>query len=878
MTIIPLHKKNGQQKAAITFQKQREQLISDFLKGRESAFTQRHTRLLDDYLQTCYEDSRIGPTISRNQNAYAMIALGGYGRSEQCLFSDVDLLFLFKKGVPQEADQLVKEVVYPLWDLGLEVGHTTLTVKESIRNAAHDFETLTSFLDARFICGNSLLYSGLMIALKQKVISRRLADIFAWLVNQSYDRHLRFGDSSYLLEPNLKEGQGGLRDYHTMLWIARLKSNLKLPRDLEMDGYLSHDEYQVFSEAVSFVWRVRNRLHYLAGRKSDQLHFEYQVKLAEELKFNKTNGQSAVEIFLGTLHGRMETLKQQHLMFLHELGYIRQPQPKRRQTNKIKVKGLTVRADMLYFSSSSDIVKSPGLLMSIFEESARLKIPLSAEAKRLVKEFSYLADQTFRTSDSMRASFENILVQWVSTFNVLNEMLQTGFLFAFIPEMKKIADRIQYDEYHLYPVDKHSLRTVQILKGFGVSSLDNTEPLCRDIYKGLKNKKVLLWAALLHDIGKGEPEKDHSGRGAQITRALLESKGLNPKHIETVTFLVQHHLFLIKIATRRNIDDEETAILCARQIGDSNRLEMLYLLTVADSIATGPNAWNDWTSTLLRDLFLKVLSILEKGELATKAAVGRVQKKKETIMRKALLPEDNAEAETLFNVMSPRYLLYTDAGDILEHIKLYRKIGSSEFVWKVDRFETSDTRAVTVCAKDCPGLFSKIAGVFTLNRLDILDVKVYTWRNNIALDIFKVTPPADRLLEDEKWLRIKEHLNLALSGGLDLNTAIKQMGPVFTPFKPMAPDRTHRIKVDNHSSSFFTIVEVLTYDFPGLLFLITDALFKCRLDIWVAKIATKVDQIVDVFYVRDFDGQKVDSPDQVSTIKAAIEEVLPKGP
>jgi len=272
------------------------------------------------------------------------------------------------------------------------------------------------------------------------------------------------------------------------------------------------------------------------------------------------------------------------------------------------------------------------------------------------------------------------------------------------------------------------------------------------------------------------------------------------------------------------------------------------------------------------------LSILEKGELATKEAVGRVLKKKETIMRTALLPGENTKVDTLFTVMSPRYLLYTDAEDILEHIKLYREIGSSEFVWKVDRFEASDTRAVTICAQDRPGLFSKIAGVFTINGLDILDVKVYTWRNNIALDIFKVTPPVDRLLEDEKWSRAEEHLKLALSGELDLNAAIDRMGPVFTPFKPQAPDRSHRIKVDNQSSSFFTIVEVLTYDFPGLLFLITDALFKCRLDIWVAKIATKVDQIVDVFYVRDFDGQKVDSPNQVSTIKAAIEKVLPKGP
>ena len=816
----------------------------------------------------------VGPRMAIAKNPYAVVALGGYGREEQCIYSDVDLLFLFGKKVPGEAEELIREMIYPLWDLGIEVGYATRSMKECINMAGRDFEILIPLLDARFICGMSNLYVDLLARLRQGVVRRRSKQLISWLLDGNRARYVHFGDSSYLLEPNLKEGQGGLRDYHTMLWISRIEFNLKQPRDLEYYGCLSHDEFEELVESLSYVWNVRNRLHYLAGRKCDQLYFEYQVKLADALQFEKLNGQQPVERFLGELHGRMEYIKERHQMFLYERGYLEKTKPGRKPLKQTTVDGLKVEKDMLGFASSEVILSTPGLLVDIFYERVRLKIPLSAEAKRLIKEFAYLIDEGFSDSAATVKTFEKILLAKTPGFNVLNEMLSTGVLVRLIPEMGGIVDRIQYDEYHFYPVDKHLLQTVQNIKTFGTDEELDGDLLYGDLYRELKNKKLLLWATLLHDIGKSDPGGGHSEKGAEIVRSVVQRKGFTAEDVETVSFLVEEHLLLAKTATRRDVYDEETAIACARKIKDVDRLKMLYLLTVADAISTGPKAWNDWISTLLRDLFLKVLNILEKGELATREAVETIERKKDAVLSSASLQPDRQELDALLNVMSPRYLLYTPEHDMLGHIELYKGMGSADFVWKITETADSNTRRVTICAKDRPGLFSKISGIFTLNGLDILDAQVFTWRNNIALDIFEVKPPPDQIFETEKWNQAENHLRSALSGDLNLESALSERVSAYRSSRRHTGERPHRVVVDNDSSSFFTIVEVFTYDFPGLLYSITDALFRCRLDIWVAKIATKVDQVVDVFYVRDFDGQKVDRPDQVEAIKTAVEAVL----
>lgn len=281
--------------ASEKLQKKKKHLILDFISGKERSFLERHSRILNDYFVEKFKSSIVDPEIDIAKNPYAIIALGGYGREEQCIHSDVDLLFLFEKNVPDEADDIIQEIVYPLWDIGLDVGHSTRSLKECVSLSGEDFVILNSVLDARFICGMSILYSELMRQIREKVIRDKSDKIIKWLVQSGIKRHGRFGDSAYLLEPNIKEGQGGLRDYHTMLWIARIKYNIKQPRDLEYYGLLSHSEFQILKEALSFIWNVRNRLHYIAGRKCDQLYFEYQTELANALNLRKQNGLQPVE-------------------------------------------------------------------------------------------------------------------------------------------------------------------------------------------------------------------------------------------------------------------------------------------------------------------------------------------------------------------------------------------------------------------------------------------------------------------------------------------------------------------------------------------------------------------------------------------------------
>ncbi len=857
-------------------QERRDALILRFTQGRAPDFVERHAEILDDYFQETFARSSVGPRIQMEKNPCVMVALGGYGRKEQCLHSDVDVLLLFKKRVPDEAQELVQEVFYPLWDIGMEVGYGTRSLRECTRLASEDFEVLTSMVDARFLCGISSLYSDLLEGIRDKVLRRRGSALLKWLVETSQRRHAQFGDSSYLLEPNVKEGLGGLRDYHAIRWVAWCKYHVKRVDELVDNGHLAREELEGLSEAVSFIWKVRNWLHKIAGRKCDQLYFEHQVKLARDLGFEDSNGQQAVERCLGTMHGHMEFVKHLHRSFLNKVMPRGEKPYRRKIVARPRIQGLRVLQDALQFESAEAVRRNPVLLIRIFEQSALLGIPLSIDAIRLVRRRLPMIDEAFRSSDAVVRSLRRILVSPPQTFNALNEMLNTGILVALIPEMKTIQNRIQYDEYHVHPVDKHSLLAVRIAKGFADPISEGGSPLLSRLFEEIANPEILLWAALFHDIGKGVPERDHSERGAEIVKRVFARMGFEVDEIDTIAFLVREHLSMVKTATQRDLQDEKLVVQFARKFRNIDDLKMLYLLSVADCMATGPKAWNSWTDVLLRELFFKVHHILHKGELATRDSGEIIDKKRDDLLREVhSMPK--ASLEALFENMSPRYLLYTPSKDMVRHVELYQMLGEAPFVLDPGATLGDYHRTVTVCAKDRPGLFSSIAGALTLNNLDILNANIYTWRNRIALDIFTVRAPRDSLHEEEVWGKVKKDLHGALGGGLALEEALDEK--LVSSRSTRGPDlrKPDRIVVDNDSSGFFTIVEIHTHDFPGLLYKITHALFRCGLDVLIAKIATNVDQVVDIFYVKDMDGQKVRDPDAVEVIENAMRRVLENG-
>lgn len=862
--------KRGVQKLLVN----RTELIRACLEKGDFAFPDKYSLLLDDYFRESYEVSPSGLSLGMMKHPYAIMALGGYGRLEQSLFSDIDILFLFKDQVPPEAESLVKEIIYPLWDAGFEVGHATRSVKECVRAAGEDVETLMAILDGRFICGMSTLFVQVMENLKRKVVRSRSEKILSLLVDGLTSRHERFGEAAYLLEPNLKEGSGGLRDFHAMLWISRIQSDLREPRDLEYLGHVSEKEFESLMAAVSFLHQVRNRLHFLAGRKCDQLHMDYQKEIAQTMSFRKIEGKEAVEGFLGALHGNMAAISQQLRLFLSETGVLKTGKRGRAILGKgSKIPGITVtKRNTLDFQSLEAVLKTPTLLMQIFRESLHLSLPLSVPAKRVIKELAYLIPASSMENRDVEVKIlEETLLSASPENRLLDEMMDTGLLCRLIPEMEGVLHLIQYDSYHIYPVCRHSLKTVETLVRLG--SKGETDPLFYDLYHELADKRLLVWAALLHDIGKGAAHENHADKGATLAESVLERLNYPETFSRTVSFLVKNHLLLIKTATRRDINDEETILSSARKIGDIDRLKMLYLLSVADSISTGDKAWNDWTASLVRDFFLKILKVLKQGELTTRHATETIAGKKRELLCSREIDGCGLSLPSMVEMLPDRYLLYVASPDILIHLGLSHRLNQKPFLLHVKKDESSRTRIVTICVNNKPAFFSLFAGGFTLSGLEILDASVYVWKNNTAIFMFRVTPPKDTLFEEERWVRIEKNFHQIVSDPTGLAPSIFNKISKTDDGRARQVKGASRVHVDNEVSSFYTLIEVIANDFPGLLFIITHTLHGLGLEIHVAKIGTKRDQVVDTFYVRRVSGEKIE-PGEAEKIQKRIVECI----
>ncbi|MFC1821253.1 [protein-PII] uridylyltransferase [Thermodesulfobacteriota bacterium] len=855
----------------------RDLLITNLGDGKDfNRFQEDHAEFFDEYFRRCLEESEVGRSLFRRKNPFAIVAVGGYGRRELSLHSDIDVIILFKSRIPSEAKELNEDFFFPLWDLGFEIGYAVRSIRDCLKLSKGDFEVMTSLMDARFVCGASSVYLTLMDNLQQKVISSRANAFCKWLTEKDRLRKDIFGDASQLLEPNLKEGIGGLRDYHYILWLAGGLFNLRSPKDLEYTGKFSHGEYSDLRKSLQFIWRVRNHLHHLSARRNDRLNFEYQEKIALLLNFKDNGSILGVEEFLARLHVSMATIKSLNQSFMnHHLPSKRKPG---KLNKSVEVSKRIVQSQgELNFDLSTSIVSNPYLLMEIFEYCAGLSIPLSMESKRLVTEFLYLIDDDFRCSQQAVKGFLKIINSSHAALG-LDQMLGTGFLEAFIPEFGAVKDLVQFDDYHIYPVGRHMLETFNNLKNLACKS----EIILLDIFTDLTDREPLLLAGLFHDIGKFG--HDHAERGAVIMRTILQRFGYNEKSTEVVLFLLRYHLLLVETATRRDLNDEKAVVQCAGKIGDIERLNMLYLLTWADSKATGPKAWNEWIGNLVQELFFKILHILERGELAGPNASERISSTKAEISAKMKGRIEEKLLKEMSDAMSPRYLFNTPSTVIVKHIEMHRlldekieKEPSAAFLLESKKDGVVGSRELTFLAKDRPGLFADISGVLALNNINILSAEIYTWRNGTVVDIFRVTEPLDEILVEQTWQKVRGNLLATFQGKLSLPYRLNEKKASSQLLKRNEPSFPPRVSVDNQSSDFFTLIEVFARDRIGLLYLITHSLFNLRLDIRIAKIATKGSQVTDVFYVRDLDGQKIEDQTQIDEICQALMYELEQG-
>ncbi|MFC1839743.1 [protein-PII] uridylyltransferase [Thermodesulfobacteriota bacterium] len=849
----------------------RDVLFKEFSEGKiKEDFQEEYSEIVDQYFRISIQESETGQELFKRKIPFALVAVGGYGRKELCLNSDIDILVLFKKKIPSDAKKLSEELFYPLWDLGFELGYGVRTIKDCIKLGKSDFEVLTSLMDVRFLCGDSLLHLDLIETLRKKVTEKESARFIRWLQDRNKLRMFNFGDASHQLEPNLKDGIGGLRDYHHILWMAKALYNIKDTRDLEYLGKLSYREYHGLEEGVNFILFVRNHLHLLSKRKNDRLSFEYQEDIAKRFGFKKIKKIAPVEQFLGRLHSSMEYIKILHRSFL--LGHA-----VKRPTRKIYIapadleKGFLLHHDEISFNSATAILDDPFILMRIFEVSAKYGIILTMDSRRLVKEFLSLIDDEFRSSEVLFKKFLNIL-NGKNSVETLDQMFDTGFLDVYIPEFGKVRNRVQFDAYHIFPVGRHVLEAVLHLKNISKEK----DLLLVHTFADLKNHEHLFLATFLHDIGK--TGKGHAKRGVKISRSLLERVNYSKELTEEILFLIENHLLLAETATRRDLNDEKVIIESARKISTINKLKSLYLLTWADSKATGPKVWNDWSGNLIQELFFKVLHILERGELATLDTSQNIVKLKRQIRRLTSGSLSRENLENYFEVMSPRYKLNTPAAEIVKHIKMLEDLSiklengiKDPFVFDAKENFNGGYWEVSFIAKDRHGLFSDIAGVLALNNINILNSNIYTWRNGFAVDLFSVTKPLDNINPDETWKKIARDFKNRTDGKLSISYRLnKKAQPGVTGLSIKKPSRPPEINIDNDSSDFFTLIEVFAPDSVGLLYLITRTLFDLHLDIRIAKTGAKGDLSAEIFYVTDFEGQKIEDKTQINGIKNAL--------
>ncbi len=843
------------------------ELLLVSLKQREApdTFLPQYTETVDHYFRRALQESPSGQGLFQGRRRFAVVALGGYGRKELCVHSDLDVMILFEPRIPARARQLASELFFPLWNLALDLGYAVRTVKDCLTLAREDFETLTALIDARFVAGDSPLFLELAESLHRKLLLRKTEALARWLEDQSRLRMERFGDASYLLEPQLKEGIGGLRDYHHMLWLASALFRLRTPRDLEYLGILSHDEYRDLRQHLRFIWQARNLLHLISGRKNDRLAFDHQLRMAEILNFRDRKDFLAVEQFMGRLHSSMAAVKSLHHSFVAvQVARRRKKAAEPRPLGR----GLHAAGGEIHFDSAVDLLHEPGLLLGAFVHHASSGMPLSLEARRLVREFLFLVSDEYRRRKDTARDFMSILAA-PSAFEALDQMYETGMLEALFPEFTHIRDRVQFDAYHLFPVGRHSLQTLRRMKRLR----EEQDIMLVTIFSDLSDPEPLWLACLFHDLGK--TGKGHARRGVAITRPIL--KRLGYARAEDVFFLIRQHLLLAETATRRDLDDEKVIVQCARTVGGIERLKMLYLLTWADARATGPRAWNDWIASLVQELFFKVLHILERGELATADAARRVRETRAQVRRLVQDRKERPALENAFEVMSPRYLLNTPPREVVRHLALLGDlagrsggIGAEPFVIHTLEQPAEACVVFTFVGRDRQGLFAEVAGVLALNNINILSAQIYTWRDGTAVDVFRVSSPLDRVDPHRVWEKVRRDLRLTFAGRLPLRERLlrKARPSLLSAARPRS--RPPRVAVDNASSDFFTLIEVFAHDSVGLLHRITDTLFQLGLDIRIAKIATRGDQVADVFYVRDGEGQKIIARETMAEIKAEL--------
>ncbi|TPE59571.1 [protein-PII] uridylyltransferase [Sandaracinobacter neustonicus] len=842
--------------------------------GRGLELASAQSFLTDQILRLAY-DATVGTLYGRDNPSAAervcLVAVGGYGRAEMAPYSDVDIMFLSPMRQTAWVEQVVEAILYILWDLGLKVGHSTRTVDDMIRMAKGDLSVKTALLESRYLWGDQALYDEASRRFQAEIVAGEARTFITEKLAERDERHRRMGDSRYMVEPNIKDGKGGLRDLQTLFWIGKFAFQVQTAHELVEKGLFTPAEYRQFQRAQNHLWAVRISLHDLAGRAEERLTFDVQTELAARMNYANRPGMSAVERFMRHYFLTARSVGSLTALFLTHLEerFARStwmPKLKRRPR---RLNGFRLAGGRIEAPTDDFFAEDPVRLIELFQLADQEGVEIHPMTMRQAARDEGLITEKIRQDKRANQLFLEVLTSPRDPETVLRWMNEAGVFGRFVPDFGRVVAKMQYDMYHHYTVDEHTIRAIGLLSKIEKGALTDEHPLSTVVMRQIVSRRVLFVAVLLHDIAKGRGG-DHSVLGEEVARKLCPRLGLSTAETDTVAWLVRQHLLMSATAFKRDLSDFKTILDFVEAVASSERLRLLLVLTVVDIRAVGPGVWNGWKAQLLTTLYNSAEEVLRLGHKQT----GRRERVEQ---RQKRLQQVMGWSDTAFAPYATRfpdsYWLAEPTDVLAANMALVADADAANRPITIrSQPDAAGTTLVTVYTADHPGLFYRIAGGIAMGGATIVDARIHTTRDGMALDNLTIQDPVGGPFDEpDRLARMEAAIRDSLGGKVRLADRLTA--------RPLPRRRQEAFRVvpqafiENGASNRFTVVEVNALDRPALLYALTYALYGAKVTIHSAHVATYGERAVDTFYLTDLTGEKIDSPARMRALEKRLLEV-----
>jgi [protein-PII] uridylyltransferase len=832
-----------------------------------------------------------------NSSEIAVLATGGFGRRELAPYSDLDLLFLCAKAPDSAVEDLARAILVPLWDAKVDAGHAVRSVSDALALPAADLAAATALLDARFLTGDRDLADRFLTSYQTRVAKASPDSFVARLRSEQYSRHSRFGDTIFMLEPDLKSGPGGIRDLCVGRWAAQVRFKTADPQKLCEMGEMSARQAAAMEAAREWLLRVRAAVHLTAGRRQEQLRFDLQESIARLFHPDAAAGPGevrpavapAVEALMHDFQRHARTVSRETARLLLRVCGDRNHQPTV-HTMRVHKGGkgdpsFDISDGTIEIKNNVSFENKPSDIIRLFALSIESNLAIGRRTADLVAEYAATRGAALREDREAAACFLQVLVDTrdAGTPSRLEQMHDLGLISALIPEWEPLVGRVQHDMYHVYTVDQHSLYAVATLKAIARGELAKEYPQVSAEFPAVTRRLALFVAVLLHDVGKplGSP---HDEKGAVLSERIAARLGLIPADVRLVEFLVREHLFMSHTSQRRDLEDVSLIAHFAQGCENEEKLRQLFLLTFCDLASTGPKTMTHWKNELMAELFERTLKFMRRGADLLQAEQAELVEERQRQTAQLLIGEvDGPALADLFAGLPDRYFTENYADRIAAHMRL--SLGrKGPCAIEVSHSPRGTFSELVLVAQDVPGLLARVAGVLFANRIDILDAAIYSREavtgrdHDEAVDVFRIRKEPDGAVTDTSRIAsIQADLEAVLAGRATVDSLLarRPRAPsIIDRAKPEVPPT--EVRVDNEISAIFTVLDIFTEDRPGVLYTITRTLAEHGLDIHRSRVGVAGDRVADIFYVRDIaTGGKLTDPARLNTLADALKLALP---